>query len=85
MILHMETLTIRKSGNANIVSIPKTLLKTLGLGEGDKLNVEIKDSKIILSPYDNTLQSLLQDSAPASFEMLEEDIEWDLSIKGNEV
>ena len=33
-----STLTIRKSGNASIVSLPKLLLEQIGVGIGDSFN-----------------------------------------------
>ena len=45
-----STLTIRKSGNASIVSLPKLLLEQIGVGIGDSFNATLQDGKIILEP-----------------------------------
>lgn len=42
----MSHLAIRQSGGANIVSIPKAILKTLGLHVGSTLDLSIVDCKI---------------------------------------
>lgn len=75
----MTTLTIRKSGNAQIISLPKLLLEQMGVGIGDRLNAILQDGKIILEPsVDDELPSLEELFAGVTPEMFqtEEDIEW---------
>lgn len=75
----MTTLTIRKSGNAQIISLPKLLLEQMGVGIGDRLNAILQDGKIILEPsVDDELPSLEDLFAGVTPEMFqtEEDIEW---------
>ena len=84
----MASVSIRQSGGANIVSIPKAIVKTLGLQVGSKLNLSIKDRQIILTPIDEkiTLESLLGGSPKEHFEIKEEDKEWlDMPAVGKEV
>ena len=74
----MTQLVIRQSGGANIVSIPKAILKTLGLHVGSALELAIIDQKIGLSPVSvqPTLQSLLDGSPKAKLKPTAEDREW---------
>ncbi|WP_257274338.1 AbrB/MazE/SpoVT family DNA-binding domain-containing protein, partial [Endozoicomonas sp. SESOKO4] len=60
----MSSIAVRKSGGASIVSIPKAVLKTLGITVGSKLNLSIEDNKIVLSPVKEelTLEALLEGS-----------------------
>ena len=51
----MTAIAVRKSGGANIVSIPKPIIKTLGLHVGSKLDLSIKDNKIVLTPIEEEL------------------------------
>jgi AbrB family looped-hinge helix DNA binding protein len=84
----MASVLIRQSGGANIVSIPKAIVKTLGLHTGSKLDLSIKGKQIILTPVEEeiTLQSLLAGSPKECFEITEEDREWlDITAVGKEV
>ncbi len=74
----MTAVTIRQSGGANIVSIPKAIVKTLSLHTGSKLELSIQDNNIVLSPIEEelTLESLLTGSPKACFAITEEDKEW---------
>ncbi len=75
----MTAISIRQSGGANIVSIPKVIIKTLGLKLGSKLNLTIQDNKIILTPIteeDDTLISLLEGSPKECFRITNDDREW---------
>lgn len=78
----MTSVAIRQSGGANIVSIPKAIVKTLGLHTGSKLDLTIKNNQIVLTPVndDITLESLLAGSPKRCFQITEEDQEW-LDIK----
>lgn len=74
----MSSLSLRQSGGANIVSIPKKILQMLNLHTGDKLDIHIEDSKIILTPRieELSLEQMLADSPKSSFKLLDEDSEW---------
>lgn len=74
----MSSLSLRQSGGASIISIPKKILQMLDLHIGDKLDISIKDNKIILKPVHDTstLQQLLAESPKESFKVLDEDQSW---------
>lgn len=83
----MASVAIRQSGGANIVSIPKAIVKTLGLQTGSKLDLSIKDNQIILTPIqeEQTLASLLEGSPKECFAVTQEDKEWlDMQPVGKE-
>ena len=83
-------ITIRKSGNANIVALPKALLEQLGVGIGDRFDVALQDDTIILSPSKTkvkrlTLEEILEGVTPETFQT-EEDREWmDMRPVGKEL
>ena len=84
----MTAIAVRKSGGANIVSIPKAIIKTLGLRVGSKLDMSIKDNKIVLTPIEEELglEALLAGSPKECFKITEEDRAWiDAKPKGKEV
>jgi len=84
----MTAITIRQSGGANIVSIPKAIVNTLGLHVGSKLNLSIEDNKIVLTPIaeELSLEVLLAGSPKKCFKVTEEDREWiDAKPTGKEV
>ena len=74
----MTSIAIRQSGGANIVSIPKAIVNTLGLHVGSKLDMSIKDNKIVLTPIaeELDLQELLAGSPKECFSVTQEDREW---------
>lgn len=74
----MTTLAIRQSGGANIISIPKAVLKALGLQPGSLLKLSIDDHKIILSPVleELTLEAILKESPKKQLKMTSEDKAW---------
>lgn len=74
----MTHLAIRQSGGANIVSLPKAVLKTLGLHVGSTLNLSIIDCKIVLTPVveKQTLDELLVGSPKEKIQLTSEDWEW---------
>ena len=83
----MSHLAIRQSGGANIVSIPKAILKSLGLHVGSKLDLTISGCKIILTPVMEkpTLEDLLAGSPQEKLLFTAEDREWiNESSIGNE-
>lgn len=45
--------TLRKIGNSMGVIIPKEMLDRFGLKEGDDLNLEAEDGKLVLNPTDD--------------------------------
>jgi antitoxin component of MazEF toxin-antitoxin module len=71
-------LAIRQSGGANILSIPKAILKALNLHTGSTLNLSIKNHKIILTPIEDqlTLKALLAESPKKNLAATKEDHEW---------
>ncbi|MEE1296426.1 MAG: AbrB/MazE/SpoVT family DNA-binding domain-containing protein [Bifidobacterium sp.] len=50
----MTTVTLSKWGNAQGVRIPKDMRERLGLREGEKLEAEVKDGAIVLTPERRT-------------------------------
>ena len=74
----MTHLAIRQSGGANIVSIPKVILKTLGLHVGSTLDLAIIDRRIVLTPITETqtLDDLLAGSPKEKLQLIQEDREW---------
>lgn len=76
----MKHLIIRQSGGANIVSIPKAILKILNLNAGSLLDLSLVDGKIVLTPLIEkptfSLSELLADSPPHQLHLLAEDDEW---------
>lgn len=78
----MTALAIRQSGGAGIISIPKAILKILGLHIGSELNLSIENSKIVLTPIvekntkELTLDDLLAGTPKEAIEIREEDHEW---------
>ena len=79
-----STLTIRKSGNASIVSLPKLLLEQIGAGIGDRLSAKLEDGKIILQ-RERSLEELFAGVTPEMFQT-EEDTEWlEMPSVGKEV
>ena len=84
----MTSIAVRQSGGANIVSIPKAIIKTLGLQVGSILDLTIKDNKIVLTPINEelSLDALIEGSPQECFKVMEEDREWiDAVPKGKEV
>jgi AbrB family looped-hinge helix DNA binding protein len=84
----MASVSIRQSGGANIVSIPKAIVNTLGLQVGSQLDLSIKNGQIILTPVEEemTLESLLDGSPKECFKVTDEDKEWlEMPTVGKEV
>ncbi len=84
----MTHLAIRQSGGANIVSIPKAILKILGLHVGSTLDLVIVDRKIVLTPVaeTQTLEDLLAGSPEEKLQLTVEDSEWlDIKRVGKEI
>lgn len=74
----MTTVTVRQSGGAEIVSIPKAIGKALGLHVGSELDLSIIDNRIVLDPVveKTSLEELLAGSPRESFHITDEDREW---------
>jgi len=84
----MTAVTVRQSGGAEIVSIPKAIGKSLGLHVGSKLDLSIVDNKIVLTPVSEelSLDELLAGSPRECFSISAEDREWvDAKPIGKEV
>ena len=83
-----RSILIRQSGGANIVSLPKSIVQTLGLSVGSKLDLTIEDNRIVLTPSEDglKLEQLLADSTKSDFNLSEEDREWvNAAPVGNEL
>ena len=79
----MTTVSVRQSGGAEIITIPKSVGRALGLHVGSELALSVIEGKIVLDPAPEdtpTLEDLLAGSAPEDLSLTEEDLEW-LSIK----
>lgn len=74
----MTRLIIRKSGGANIVSIPKAVLKALGLHADSALDLSLESNRIVLTPVSEkmTLDDLLAGSSKKRLAINKEDREW---------
>ncbi len=73
-----QTSTIRQSGGAEIICLPKAILRTLNLGVGSKLELTIQDNQIVLNPVDAeiSLEELLAGSPKDALALTDEDREW---------
>ena len=79
----MATVSVRESGGAEIVTIPKAVGRALGLHVGSELVLSVIEGKIVLDPAPEdtlSLEDLLAGSAPEDLSLIEEDLEW-LSMK----
>ncbi len=74
----MIQLSIRQSGGANIVSIPKLILNALNLHVGSTLDLSIINHTIVLTPVREklTLEALLSGSPQETLQLTQEDREW---------
>ncbi len=74
----MTQVAIRQSGGANIISLPKVILRTLALETGASLELTIEDNKIILTPVEKnlTLEAVLEGSPKSALVQTEEDQQW---------
>ena len=74
----MTTVTVRQSGGAEIVIIPKAIGKALDLHVGSELDLSIVDNRIVLDPIveKTSLEKLLAGSPRENFHITEEDREW---------
>ncbi len=74
----MTQVAIRQSGGANIISIPKVILRTLALDTGASLDLTIEGNKIILTPIKESLslEAVLEGSPKSALALTEEDQLW---------
>jgi len=75
----VTSISVRQSGGANIISIPKTIVQLLGLSVGSKLDLTVEDNKIVLTPVTEeklSLKALLNGSPKECFAVTDEDREW---------
>ena len=85
----MNTVKLRKSGGASIVSIPQEIRRELGLKTGDQLEISIGKNRTIIMESKAppmSLESLIADSPKANLVMTHEDREWEgMSSRGDEL
>lgn len=69
---------IRKWGNSAGTIIPVHILDAAGMELGDKVNIEAKAGKLVMTLVDEpmTLEDLLAGSPKESFKALDEDQDW---------
>lgn len=74
----MTKISIRQSGGANIVSIPRAILSMLDLHVGSSLDLRVEDNRIVLTPtaQDPTLEELLAGSPKKNLALTDDDKEW---------
>ena len=85
----MTAISVRQSGGANIISIPKAIVNTLGLQVGSQLELSIEGEKIVLTPIKKettSLEELLAGSPKRCFQITDEDRQWiDAKPMGKEI
>jgi antitoxin ChpS len=85
----MEHVTLRRAGGSLVLTIPRAHAKTLGLSEGERMDVSIADGKLIATPQATTrpryrLEELLA-QCDAAAPLTREDMDWlTASPTGNE-
>lgn len=75
---------LQKWGNSDGIRIPHTILKTLNLKTDDKVDIEIIDSKIVITKIENEVLSLEERFANYNGEDLTKVFEWD-EPRGDEI
>lgn len=84
----MLTATLRNVGGAVMMTIPKPLLKGLGLSANTKVRLSLEDGRLVIEPRPKpkyTLAALLE-QCDASIPMNEEELAWqEMKPVGNEV
>lgn len=76
---HRGTVSVRQSGSAEIVTIPKSVGRALGLHVGSELALSVIEGRIVLDPAPEdtlSLEDLLAGSVPEDLSLIEEDLEW---------
>lgn len=83
----MTEVTVRKSGGATIISLPKVITELAGIQVGSVLDLSVEDHTICLKPkQDATLESLLAASPKDRLQLNEEDRQWmDMPAAGKEI
>lgn len=83
----MTEVTVRKSGGATIISLPKVITELAGIQVGSVLDLSVEDHTICLKPkQDVTLESLLAESPKDRLQLNEEDRQWmDMPAAGKEI
>ena len=69
------TATISTWGNSQGIRLPKNIIKTMSLMIGDKVNVNVKDSKIIIEPIKEKKVFNINDlvsQMPSTYSVIEE-------------
>lgn len=76
----MEHVTLRRAGGSLVLTIPRAHAKTLGLSEGERMDVSIADGKLIAAPHVGSrpryeLADLLAE-CDATAPITQEDVDW---------
>ncbi len=72
-------LVIKKWGNSLAARIPAAIAKSLNIGVNQKVNMEIKGGKLIITPVTNIgydLDDLLKHCPKEAIQLNDEDREW---------
>jgi len=70
----MIEVTLRNSGNATILVLPRLVLEAAGLGVGSVLSLEVVDKAIVLKPKTElTLEDLLAGSPREKLRLPDDD------------
>ena len=80
----MVIVSIRKQGGAAVVTNPSAILRLLNLEVGARLELNVKDGKLVASPVEETkpkrytLEKLLKGATEENMRLLNEDTVWAL-------
>ena len=78
----MLSMPLRKQGGAAIVTIPPSVLKTLGLKVGAELRMDVQDGTLVISPVQPTkrkrytMAQLLEGATPKTIHALNAETAW---------
>ena len=67
---------IRKMGNSQGVLIPKPLLSEIGAKAGDRVDVAVKNGKIVIAPLEDDPRVAWAEECRAIVEAGEDGLEW---------
>lgn len=83
----MTEVTVRKSGGATIISLPKVITELAGISVGSVLDLTVDDHTIHLRPKQElTLEALLASSPKEKLQLTDEDRAWmDMPSAGKEI
>lgn len=83
----MTEVTVRKSGGATIISLPKVITELAGISVGSVLDLTVDDHTIHLRPKQElTLEALLASSPKENLQLTDEDRAWmDMPSAGKEI